>query len=99
MIMKFYNKHEADRYGIAEEAIGDMIAACSSALYHEVLTNEEQKIIKNRMRAFHLEQKELNINNQEHVEAIIEKYCPLLKNNLVTADYLLYGKTTARKSA
>ena len=97
--MKFYNKHEADRYGLAEEAIGDMIAACSSALYYEMLTNEEQEIIRTRMRAFHLEQTNLNINDRKQVEAVIEKYCPLLKNGLVTVDYLLYGKTAARKSA
>lgn len=97
--MKFYNKHEADRYGLAEEAIGDMIAACSSALYYEMLTKEEQEIIKTKMQEFHLEQTSLNINDQQRVEAAITKYCPLLKNGLVTVDYLLYGKTTVRKSA
>ena len=93
--MKFYNKQEADRYGLAEEAIGDMIAACSSALYYEMLTNDEQEIIRNRMWEFHLEQKSLNISDQEQVETMIEKYCHLLKNDLVTVDYLLYEKKRA----
>jgi DNA-binding protein H-NS len=97
--MKFYNKHEADRYGLAEEAIGDMIAACSNAIYHEMLTKEEQEIVKNRMQAFHLEQTKLNINDLKGVESVIEKYCPLLKNDLVSVDYLIYGKTTVHKSA
>ncbi len=97
--MKFYNKHEADRYGLAEEAIGDMIAKCSRMLYYESLTDEERKIIEKKKWEFHEEQTALNINNQQQVEAVIKKYCPLLKNGLVTLDYLLYGKTSTRKSA
>jgi hypothetical protein len=97
--MKFYHKHEADRYGLAEEAIGDMIASCSSTLSHEMLTKEEQETIKAKMQELHLEQTNLSIKDQEQVEVVIRKYCPLLKSGLVTVDYLLYGKTTARKSA
>ena len=97
--MKFYNKYEADRYGLATEAIGDMIAACSSTLYHEMLTIEEQKIINTRMKEFHLERKMLHIDNTGQVEAVVEKYCPLLKNGLVTVDYLLNGKASIYRSA
>jgi len=97
--MKFYNKQEADRYGLAKEAIGDMISACSSALYYEMLTDEEQEIIKTKMKEYHNEQIGLDINNMRQVESIIEKYCPLLKEGLVTIDYLLNGKVSVRKSA
>ena len=97
--MRFYNKYEADRYGLATEAIGDMIAACSSALYHEMLTDDEREVILSKMHDFHLEDKALNINDMEQVGAVIEKYCPLLKNGMVTIDYLLNGKAIVRKSA
>ena len=97
--MRFYSKHEADRYGLATEAIGDMIAACSSALYHQMLTSDEREVINSRISEFHLERKALSINNMNQVETVVEKYCPLLKNGLVTVDYLLNGSHTGYKSA
>ena len=97
--MRFYNKYEADRYGLATEAIGDMIAACSSALYHEMLTDDEREVINSKINGFHLERKALSINNMSQIEFVVEKYCPILKNGLVTVDYLLNGSDTEYRSA
>ena len=97
--MKYYNGKQAELLGLAKEIIGQMIGKCSRALYYEGLTNDEQKVIKQRISEFTDERNRLHIDEPDALEAIVNRYGALLKNGLITVDYLLYGKTVTRKSA
>jgi len=97
--MRYYSGKQAEQLGLAKEIIGQMIGKCSSALYYESLTEEEKRIIKQKMSEFTDERNRLHIDEPEALEAVIDKFGALLRNGLVTIDYLLYGKTVARKSA
>ena len=97
--MKYYSEKQAEQLGLAKEMIGQMIGKCSSALYYESLTDEERKIVKQKISEFTDERNKLHIDETELLEAIIKKYGYLLKNGLITIDYLLYGETVTRKSA
>jgi len=97
--MKYYNGKQAEQLGLAKEIIGQMIGKCSSALYYESLTEDEQKIVNQKISELTDERNRLHIDNPEALEAIIDKYGALLRNGLVTIDYLLYEKTVTRKSA
>jgi hypothetical protein len=97
--MKYFNGKQAEQLGLAKEIIGQMIGKCSSALYYESLTDDEQRFIKQKISEFTDERNKLHIDEPETLEATINKYGSLLKNGLVTIDYLLYGKTFERKLA
>ena len=97
--MKYYNGKQAEQLGLAKEIIGNMIGKCSSALYYESLTDDEQKIIKQKISEFTDERNRLHIDEPKTLEGTINKYGSLLKNGLVTVEYLLYGKTFKRKLA
>jgi len=85
--------------GLAKEIIGQMIGKCSSALYYESLGDDERRIIKQKISKFTDVRNRLHIDEPEEIETIVNQYGALLKNGLVTVDYLLYGKTVTRKSA
>ena len=97
--MKYYSGKQAEQLGLAKEIVGQMIGKCSSALYYESLTEDEQKIVKQKLSEFSDARNRLHIDEPEALEAIIDKYGALLRNGMVTVDYLLYGKTVTRKSA
>ena len=97
--MKYYNGKQAEQLGLAKEIIGQMIGKCSSVLYYESLSEDERKILKQKISEFTDERNRLHIDEPEALDATINKYGSLLKNGLVTVEYLLYGKTATRKSA
>ena len=97
--MKYYSGTQAEQLGLAKEIIGQMIGKCSSALYYESLADDERRIIKQKISEFTDVRNRLHIDEPEEFETIVNQYGTLLKNGLVTVDYLLYGKTVIRKSA
>jgi len=88
--MKYYNGKQAEQLGLAKEIIGNMIGKCSSALYYESLTDDEQKIIKQKISEFTDERNRLHIDEPKTLEGTINKYGSLLKNGLVTVEYLTF---------
>jgi len=97
--MTYFSGKQAEQLGLAKEIIGQMIGKCSSALYYESLSEDERGIIKQKMSEFTDMRNNLHIDEPETLESIIDKYSVLMRNGLVTVDYLLYGETITRKSA
>ena len=97
--MKYYSGKQAEQLGLAKEIIGQMIGKCSSALYYESLSEDERSIVKQKISEFSDKRNNLHIDEPEALDEIINKYGALMRNGLVTVEYLLYGETVARKSA